>query len=194
MSDDMNGDLEPNTINLDRLRLGQNFADLVGVKKELLVVPVRKPDRQWFIRVHPEPEWSFTTATLTVKQERGSETYIVDRSLWEFLPGELRPTLLVVGISRQNAVFVWPLRLPGADRRSDAWAQSALAAADTAKTRWVRVAANMETGMYDAISGSAEPEPEWPTVGFQRVIELAFRERFIRSAEHPEVRKLRGEI
>src|SRR5262245_52298346 len=153
MNDDMNGDLEPNTINLDRLRLGQNFADLVGVKKELVVVPVRKPDRQWFVRVRPEPEWTFTTATLTVKEERGSETYIVDRALWEFLPGELRPPLRVVGISKQNAVFVWPLRLPGADRRSDAWAQSALAAADTAKRRWVRVAANMATGMYDVFPG-----------------------------------------
>jgi len=157
---DTSGDLGPNTIDLDRLRLIQNFADLVGVKKELLVVSVRKPDRQWFIRVRPEPEWSFTTATLTVKEERGSETYIVDRALWEFLPGELVPTLLVVGISRQNAVFVWPLRLPGADGHTDTWSRSALGAAELAKTKWVRVAANMATGMYDVFSASADlPSP-----------------------------------
>jgi hypothetical protein len=192
---DMDGDLEPNSINLNRLRLSQNFADLVGVKKQLLVVPVRKPDRQWFVRVRPEPEWTFTTATLTVKEERGSETYIVDRALWEFLPGELVPTLLVVGITRQNALFVWPLRLPGADGRSDAWGRSALAAADLAKREWVRVAANMATGMYDVSSASADlPEPDWPDVNFQRVIDLAFQGRFIQSADHPVVRKLRGEM
>jgi hypothetical protein len=192
----MDGDLEPNTINLDRLRLSQNFADLVGVKKQLLVVPVRKPDRQWFVRVRPEPEWTFTTATLTVKEERGSETYIVDRALWEFLPGELVPTLLVVGITRQNALFVWPLRLPGADGRSDAWARSALAAADLAKKKWIRVAASMAAGHYDVFAASADlPEPEWPDdVPFQRVIELAFNDRVIQSADHPVVRKLRGEM
>lgn len=192
---DVDGDVVPNMIDLDRLRFSQNFADLVGVKKQLLVVPVRKPDRQWFIRVRPEPEWSFQTATLTVKEERGSETYIVDRALWESLPGELVPTLLVVGITRQNALFVWPLRLPGADGRSDAWARSALSAADLAKRHWVRVAANMATGLYDVFSASADlPEPEWPDVTFQRVIELAFQDRFIRSVDHPVVRKLRGEI
>jgi len=38
------------------------------------------------------------------------------------------------------------------------------------------------------------PEPEWPDVGFQRVIDLAFQGRFIRSADHFVIRKLRGEI
>lgn len=193
---DMNSADAPNPmIDLDRLRLSQDFADQVGVKRELLVVPVRKPDRQWFVRVRPEPEWSFITAALTVKEERGSETYFVDRALWELLPGELVPTQLVVGISRQNAVFVWPLRLPSANGRYDAWGRSALSAADLAKKNWVRVAANMATGMYDVFSASAAlPEPEWPDVGFRRVIDLAFQGRFIQSADHPVLRKLRGEI
>src|SRR5262245_43127888 len=98
----MNDDVAPNMIDLDRLRLSQNFADVVGVKKQLLVVQAQKPDRQSFIRVRSESEWSLTTATLTVKEERGTETYIIERGLWESLPGELKPTLLVVGISRQE--------------------------------------------------------------------------------------------
>jgi hypothetical protein len=182
------------TIDLDRLRLGQNFADVVGVKKELLIVPIRKPDRQSFIRVRAEPEWSLTTATLTVKEERGSETYIVDRSLWDALPGELVPTLLVVCSTRQNTLFVWPLRLPNSDGRSDAWSRSALSAAEMAKTQWVRVAANMMAGLYDVFSASADlSEPEWPDVSFQRVMELAFQDRFIRSVDHPVVRRLLGQ-
>jgi hypothetical protein len=181
------------TIDLDRLRLGQNFADLVGVKKQLVVVPVCKPHRHWFIRVHPD--WSLTTPTLTVERERGRETYIVDRGLWDGLPEELAPTRLVVGISRQNAVFVWPLRLPGSDGRTNTWNESALGAAELAKTRWVRVASNTAIAMYEVLAASAEyPEPEWPDIGFQRVIELAFRDRFIRSANHPVLRELLGEI
>lgn len=40
---------------LTRLRLSQDFGASVGVKKALLTIPVRKPDRQWFIRVNPDP-------------------------------------------------------------------------------------------------------------------------------------------
>src|SRR6266568_3638739 len=64
-----NGDLD-----LARLRLGQDFADKVGVKKALLTVPVRKPDRQSFVRVHPDPSWRLDTAVITLKDER--ETYL----------------------------------------------------------------------------------------------------------------------
>ena len=31
---------------LEKLRLSQNFSDMVGVKKALLTIPVRKPSRQ----------------------------------------------------------------------------------------------------------------------------------------------------
>ena len=43
--------------NLEELRLSQDFADTVGVKKEILTVPVRKPDRQSFVRVHPDESY-----------------------------------------------------------------------------------------------------------------------------------------
>ena len=39
------------------LRLNQSFADTVGVKKLTTTVPVRKPNRQDFVRVHPRPEY-----------------------------------------------------------------------------------------------------------------------------------------
>ena len=39
------------------LRLGQKFADGVGVKKHTTTVPTRKPNRQDFVRVDPRPEY-----------------------------------------------------------------------------------------------------------------------------------------
>ena len=56
-----------------KLRLSQDFEATVGVKKALLTVPARKPDRQWFIRIHPDESWRLTTAVLEDKAER--ETY-----------------------------------------------------------------------------------------------------------------------
>jgi hypothetical protein len=180
-------------VDLDRLRLSQNFADLVGVKKQLVIVSVCKPHPHWFIRVHPE--WQLSTFTLTVEGERGRETYIVDPGLWDGIRRLLAPSRLVVGISRQNAVFVWPLRLPSSDGRTNTWNESALAAAKLAETQWVRVASNTAIAMYEIVTATAQyPEPEWPDVGFQRVIELAFQGRFIQSADHPVLRKLAGEI
>jgi len=46
------------------LRLDQSFADTVGVKKLLTTVPVRKPNRQDFVRVHPDPAFRLTPACL----------------------------------------------------------------------------------------------------------------------------------
>ncbi len=52
MTDQLNNTSPPDPFgNLAALRLGQSFADTVGVKKLLTTVPVRKPGRQDFTRV-----------------------------------------------------------------------------------------------------------------------------------------------
>ena len=45
----------PNPFDPAALRLDQNFADSAGVQKLIVTVPVRKPHKQDFIRVHPDP-------------------------------------------------------------------------------------------------------------------------------------------
>jgi hypothetical protein len=176
-----------------RLRLSQNFADTVGVKKALLTVPVRKPDRQWFVRVHPDPAYRLDVAVLELKDER--ETYLVDPVLLPELPGEVSPKILFTAVNRQEALFLWPVRLPNADNRRDNWGSSALQAAQLAISSWVRVASNMSLGAYEAFEASATiPEPVWPEVGFKNLLEIAFRDHFIRDLDHPVVKKLRGEL
>lgn len=61
---------------LDSLRLSQDFGAELGGQKILTVVPVRKPNRQEFFRVHPSEEWRFPTALLSLKEERG-ESYLI---------------------------------------------------------------------------------------------------------------------
>ena len=73
-------------LNLNKLRLSQDFANKVGVKKAIITVPVRKPGRQDFVRVHPDPAMRLETAVLELKDDR--ETYLVDPDLWSELPGE----------------------------------------------------------------------------------------------------------
>jgi hypothetical protein len=53
-----------------RLRLSQDFTAGQAVKKILTKVPVRKPDRHWFIRVRPGEEWRLSTPLIDLKEDR----------------------------------------------------------------------------------------------------------------------------
>ncbi len=179
--------------NLSRLRLSQDFAQSVGVKKALLTVPVRKPGRQDFIRVHESPDWWLETAVLELKEER--ETFLVDPDLWSELPGEIVPKALFTTINRQNVLTLWPIRLPGEDGRQDEWNRSALEAAQMAQSRWIRVVANLSLGAYEVFEAISElPDPDWPDTTFQQVLQIAFKDSFIRTLDHPVIRRLRGEM
>jgi hypothetical protein len=172
------------------LRLTQDFAAF-GVKKALMTVPVRKPNKQEFIRVHPAEEFRLQTALLELKEER--ETYLVDPSLWGELAVEIVPKVIFVIINRQGVVSLWPIRLPDANGRLDDWNQSALDAANLAMSEWVRITANMSLGAYEVFTAPPGiPEPTWPEYSFTQLLNIAFRGRFIQDFEHPVLRRLRG--
>lgn len=175
------------------LRLGQDFAAAAAVKKALVTVPVRKPSRQEYVRVRAEPQFHLTTMVLELKEER--EVYLVERSLWPALPTELSPRALYTTMSRQGVLSLWPVRLPGADGRIDAWSASALEAAQRATRTWVRVTANMALGAYDVFEATGDlPDPDWPEATLDELVRIAFRDRYITSLDHPVLRRLRGEL
>lgn len=174
------------------LRLGQDFAAHVGVKRALLTIPRRKPDRQWFFRVHPGLDYRIETALLVIKEER--EVYLVDRSLWSELPGEITPSLLFTAMNRQGVLFLMPITMPGSDGKWNPWHRSLHDAAELAQSRWVRTSANMSLGGYDVYEATGDlPEPNWPALSFQQILEVAFKDSYIQTEGHPAIRKLRGE-
>jgi len=181
-----------NPFDPSRLRLTQDFASKAGVKKALITVPVRKPSKQDFVRVHPSDEYRLETAVLELKEER--ETYLVSPELWSELPSELTPKVLFTTINRQGVLSLWPVRLPGEDGRLDDWNASALEAASMARKRWVRVVANMSLGAYEVYEATGNlPEPEWPEMAFSEILKIAFKGFYITEIDHPVIRRLRGE-
>src|SRR4051795_793091 len=48
-------------------------AELISVKRVLVRLPVRRPNPQHFIQVHPDPAYRLDTALIMLKEER--ETY-----------------------------------------------------------------------------------------------------------------------
>jgi hypothetical protein len=186
------GDAPPDPFSPESLRLGQDFAASVGVKRILTTVPARKPNRHEFVRVRPGEDWRLETAVFEDRLTR--DVYIVDRRLWSELGTEIYPVCLFLATNRQGDVFLWPVKLPGPDGRSNTWNDSSLAAARLAEQSWIRVTANMAAGMYDTFEATGElPEPEWPELTFSEILRLCFRDRFIQDIDHPVLRSLRGE-
>jgi hypothetical protein len=176
------------------LRLTQDLGAGLGVKKFLLSVPVRKPANSWWVRVHPSEDYRLQTAVIELKEDR--ETYLVAQALWADLATEatFSPRALFTAVNRQGVLFLWPIRLPRADGRTDERSRTSLEAAERATTGWVRVAANMGLGAYDVFEASGQlEEPDWPALPFRDLLRIAFRDRLIASLDRPVLRRLRGE-
>src|SRR5690242_4890458 len=83
---------------LERLKLSQSFSESLGIKKCIVTIPVRKPNRQEFIRVHPSEDMRMMAAVIEVK-EGGSEVFVVTPQIASELPGEISARLLVATIT-----------------------------------------------------------------------------------------------
>jgi len=179
---------------LSALRLDQSYTDTVGVKKLLTTVPVRKPGRQEFVRVHPNPKYRLTPAAIIeVKEDR--EVYLVTPSMAQSLPGEFSTASLYLTITRQGVVLLWPVKLPGPDGKHNEWHRSAAEAAERAMGKWVRVTSSMSLGAYEMFEASADlPDPVWPDISFEEILKIAFGDRLVDSPDHPLVQRLRGAV
>jgi hypothetical protein len=183
---------------LSRFLLPQDFAAAVGVKQLITKIPTGKPRREWWVQTHRDPAYWFRVMTLELREERGTETYLVDSCLWSALASE--PTasrrILVTSITRQNVLFLWPIRLAGDDGRIDDWSRTAMDAAIQAKTRWVRTYADMSLGGYRIeVAAEGLQEPKWPAdLTPPEIIPIAFRDKVISQWDHLVLRQLRGEV
>lgn len=177
-----------------RLDPGAMAADF-GVRKAIVSVPVRKPAKDEWIRVHPDPDFALQTGILELKSER--EIYLVARPLWPELNDEttFNRRAIFSTISRQGVFFLWPVRLPNPDGKLDSWNASAMEAAILAQNTWVRMTANMALGAYDVTKASVKvADPVWPETSFRDLLSIAFKDRLLDSLDHPVLKRLRGEI
>jgi hypothetical protein len=176
---------------LSKLRLSQDFVESAGVKKLLTTVPVRKPNPQDFVRVHPDPTYRMEFAVIDLKDDR--EIYLLPPHIARELPSEFVMVTLYTTINRQGVVHLWPVRLPASDGRIVEWHRSAAEAAELAMRRWVRVKANMSLGAYEIFEAAGTiPDPTWLEITFQELLRIAFRDRLVNSLDHPVVKRLRG--
>lgn len=178
-----------------RLRISPNYGERIGVKRLITSFPVRKPSKEAFVRTHPGEEMRVPAYVLELKEDQ--ETYLVFPEIGEELANEatVSPRLLITTVNRAGVPFLWPVKLPGPDGKIDSWSRSAMAAADAAKSSWVRVSACMSLGGYEvAVATGSLAEPTWPDLTFNQILQIAFKDRVINSMDHPVLQRLRGEI
>jgi hypothetical protein len=178
---------------LSALRLSQQFLETAGAKKVLMTVPVHKPRAQDFVRVHPDPAFREAFAVILLKDD-GDERYLLMPDIAAAIPAETVVEMFYTTINRQKVVSLWPVRLPPADGRTNEWHRSAQEAAERAMERWIRVVSNRSLGAYEVLEAPGKlPPPEWPNYSFHQLLQIGFRDRIIRSFDHPVLKRLRGE-
>lgn len=181
--------------NLSALRVVPD--DALSVQKLLVSVPVRKPGRQEFFRVHPDEQYRMDTAILEFGDGLDITSYLVLPDVRPRLASDLRVVRLLTCISRAGTVFVWPCKLPHETANDGArrWAASALKAAEQAEHYWVKICGNRNVGAYDVFVAQGDlGEPQWPAHPFNELLRIAFEGRVIDSPDHEVIRRLNGEL
>jgi hypothetical protein len=180
---------------LRRIRKSVAYDAKAATKKLLVNVRVRKPDKTWFVRVHPSSDYRIMAYILELDREA---PYLI---LLDALPKDIEQTVvlveLVTAIDTEGVLFLWPLRQPRGDKKRDdnEWNASARSAALTAETRWIKIVADQHAGCYNVYSPiQSLSDPNWaelPT--FTQLLTVAFRDRLVESIDHPVLVQLAGE-
>ncbi|MCH9732729.1 MAG: hypothetical protein K0U84_24215 [Actinomycetia bacterium] len=168
----------------------------IGVEKILTTVSVRKPKRTEFFRVHPGSDFSYDMALLERSDGMDRESYLVDPAVQHLVSSELRPVRLYVVINKHGGLFLWPVKLPSDERdRLRHMADSALRAAEQAKTLWTKIVWEKHLGAWEMYRAKGDlGEPQWPEKSFAELLAIAFRSFLIDRPDHEVIRELAGEL
>jgi hypothetical protein len=181
---------------MEALKVSLEDAGLTDHTEEVLTrVPVRKPMKHEYFRVRAGAEHSFTTVLNEDKETR--EFYFVSPKMISKLRAisDVSIAVLVLFMTKQKVLGIFPLKIPSDSSSRNGWQDTALAAAELAKTSWVRMQADMALGGYRIMKAKADlGEPEWPDIPFNQLLDIAFKDRVISSEDHPSFNKLLGRL
>jgi hypothetical protein len=157
-------------------------------------IQIRQPDKAWWVRVHPD-EAHYMLQTIVIDLKDRNEVYLVDPSLRKQLGKE--PTLqlrrLYLAVNRQGKPFIWPIRVPKANKPPDRFLRPFLAAIQKGKDNWIRIYWDEDERTHLVSVSDITDEPMWPDKSFVELVELAFADFYIDSLNHPVLKELRGD-
>jgi hypothetical protein len=166
-------------------------AEQVGQQRIVTRVPIEKPGKQVFFRAHPTD----MVETYIIEDKENREIYYVLPEMRDEIvaQGLHRPVLLARVITKQAVNMLWPIVL-SVDGKSNSWHETAHEARHLAEKNWIRIVPNMALRGYDVFKSRAPvDEPDWSTMTFQEILEVAFRNRIISNFDHPVLKHWLGE-
>jgi hypothetical protein len=185
----------PDPFDPSTYKVRQNLSAAAGVKNVLTELAVTTPNKSWWVRRHPNPEYALNTWVIELRDEQ--ETYLVLPHLWPSLMGEatFKPKTFYLAVTMQGKPFLWGIRRPVDDTKEpDRWMRAPLAAVALAKDKWTRITWNEITKQHDVATCESAAEPKWPDLSLKELLKLAFKGFIIDEPDHPVLRRLRGEM
>jgi len=181
---------------MEGLKLSLEDAGLSDHTEEVLMrVPVRKPLKHEHFRVRAGAEHTFTTVLYEDRETR--EFYFVAPAMISKLRAitDVFVAVLVQFMTKQKVLGIFPLKIGSDSTARSGWQDTALTAAELAKTSWVRMQADMALAGYRVMKAKGDlGEPDWPSIPFNELLDVAFKDRVIASEDHPVFNKLLGRL
>jgi len=185
-------------INLEALR--EIEAEEIAYANVLTAVPVKKPHRDDFFRVHPDPSYTLTARMLQVKDAQERERlYLLSEDLLPTLgehEGNIKVKKLFTCVTSHEVTFLWPANTPNLNNElGRSWAVSGLKIAEEAKNTWVRMSGKPGISAYVYTKAQGDlGEPKWLDMTFQELLDIAFEETYVDTMDHQAIKTLTGQV
>jgi hypothetical protein len=135
--------------------------------------------------------------TVDFAPENGrKETYFIAPELTDSLPPEIQNVVkwsrLYVTMSRRGRITaIWRIKIYD-DGPGLLSTRTALECAEQAKRLWVRIGWQNRIGYVPFVAQDDFGEPEWTPHSFTELLDIAFKDKYIDTLEHPVIRDLMG--
>jgi hypothetical protein len=175
-----------------KFRISANSSGLPVAQKILMHVPVGKPSKQRYVRVHSDNKYRLECAIL--KLEDDERPYLIAPHIASAVAQDIKLVILQLSIDKQGNVFLWPVPPVPEEGNDNSWNQSQREIATMAENQWVRISSNRAVACYEPLVPIVEiPEPTWPTLSLDEILNIAFGStHIIDNREHPALLKLWG--
>ncbi len=160
----------------------------------LLHVKVGKP-KDFFSRVNPDPESKAILAMVKHIVDGGEVMTPILPGLVGLVVGDFAYYEFLACVSNDGFSHLWPIKIPQDSGRTNSWNESERLAAREAENAWIKVKSNRATSSWDLIKAKVDlGAPNWSKLTTVEMIEIAYADQIVDSADHTILRKLRGDL
>ena len=163
----------------------------VPVESGIDAVRVEKPRRMEFVFMHAE--WRDYIWVIPGDFKGKWEAHLVAPKIAVAYPQVCRKVLIVPYADVNGNYFLWPIPQEDAAGRINQYNRSAMRRVAQAAGRWCQFEANMGNQTYNLYEALDQREaPQWPHEGLTFLVEKAFENRIVMTADHPIFRIVCG--